>query len=45
MLEHIAGIEDTAGFCGTCVTDLRRACHEAVEDYFEPGSLTDKEPS
>ena len=32
---HIVGISDIVGFHGECVSELRAAFHEAVDDYLE----------
>ncbi|WP_430911442.1 type II toxin-antitoxin system HicB family antitoxin [Methylobacterium sp. sgz302541] len=41
---HLAGINDVVGFHAETVDDLRRAFHEAVEDYRATCALTGKAP-
>lgn len=35
LVGHIVGISDVVGFHGECVTELRQAFQEAVDDYLE----------
>lgn len=41
----ILGIDDLVTFEGASVKDLKKAFHEAVEDYLETCKKMDKEPN
>jgi predicted HicB family RNase H-like nuclease len=44
FIGHLAGINDIVGFHATSVKDLKRAFHEAVDDYIETCRSAGKPP-
>lgn len=44
FIGHIAGIKDVIGFHAECVTELRAAFEEAVDDYLEACNKAGRPP-
>jgi predicted HicB family RNase H-like nuclease len=44
FIGHLAGMNDIVGFHATSVKDLKRAFHEAVDDYIETCRSAGKPP-
>lgn len=44
FIGHIAGIQDTVGFHGESVSELKEAFEEAVKDYLETCKAVEKSP-
>jgi len=44
FIGHIAGIEDTIGFHGESISELKKAFEEAVEDYLKTCKAVGKTP-
>ncbi len=44
FIGHIAGIKDRVGFHGESVSELKKAFHDAVEDYLEACVAVGKSP-
>ncbi|MFT7561475.1 MAG: putative HicB family RNase H-like nuclease [Flavobacteriales bacterium] len=44
FIGHIAGIQDTIGFHGESVSELKSSFEEAVEDYLETCNIVGKTP-